>query len=52
MYAYLYITMCTQAPSIDGNSDEGIIPDDNVSYSVTFNDVTFAYPSRPDTPVS
>ena len=39
-----------QVPPIDSSSDEGVIPN-HIEGKVEFKDVTFAYPTRPDTVV-
>ncbi|KAH6848043.1 P-loop containing nucleoside triphosphate hydrolase protein [Chaetomium sp. MPI-CAGE-AT-0009] len=41
-----------EAPStIDGTSDDGLVLPDTTPGHITFNNVSFAYPSRPDQPV-
>lgn len=46
----MYVTFPVQVPPIDVYSDEGEIPDTFVS-TVEFQNVDFAYPTRPDVPV-
>lgn len=44
--------MCEMKPEIDAMSDEGLIPAEALSGSISFTAVSFSYPSRPDVKVS
>ena len=40
----------TQVPPIDWSSDEGLVPE-KLDSTIEFNNVSFAYPTRPDVQV-
>ena len=44
---YIHVVISIQVPTINVNIDKGIVPD-KITYDITFKNVTFAYPSRPN----
>ena len=45
------LELCDRTPLIDGLSTEGVKPDCRISGRISFSDVSFCYPARPDVKV-